>query len=66
MPKQNKFIDIFTKVNDNYTVTNCNNGFVVEISGYDSKEDWLIGKFVVKTIGELNDVVQDLACMPRA
>lgn len=66
MTKQNKLIDTFTKINDNYTVTNCNNGFVVEISGQDSNEGWITGKFVVKTIDELKDVIQDLAWMPRS
>lgn len=65
MTKQNKLIDTFTKINDNYTVTNCNNGFVVEVSGQDSNEEWITGKFVVKTIDELKDIVQDLAWMPR-
>lgn len=66
MTKQNKLIDTFTRVNDNYTVTNCNNGFVVEVSGQDSNEEWITGKFVVKTIDELKDVIQDLAWMPRS
>ncbi len=66
MTKQTKFIDTFTKVNDNYTVTNCNNGFVVEFSGQDFNEEWITGKFVFKTIDELKDVVQDLAWMPRS
>lgn len=65
MTKQNKLIDIFTKVNDNYTVTNCNNGFMVDVSGQDPNDDWITGKFVVTTIDELKDVVQDLASMPK-
>lgn len=65
MTKQNKLIDHFAKVNDSYTVTNCHNGFVVEVSGQDSGENWITTKFVFKTIDELNDVVQDLAWMPR-
>lgn len=65
MTKQTKLIDTFTKINDNYTITNCNNGFVVEVSGQNSNEDWITGKFVIKTIDELKDVVQDIAWMPR-
>ena len=65
MTKQTKLIDTFTKINDNYTITNCNNGFVVEVSGQNSSEDWITGKFVIKTIDELKDVVQDLAGMTR-
>lgn len=65
MTKQNNLIDHFAKVNDSYTVTNCHNGFVVEVSGQDSGENWITTKFVFKTIDELKDVVQDLAWMPR-
>ena len=66
MTKQTKLIDTFTKINDNYTITNCNNGFVIEVSGQNSNEDWIAAKFVIKTIDELKDVVQDLAWMPSA
>jgi hypothetical protein len=65
MTKQIKLVDHFAKVNDNYTVTNCQNGYVVDVSGRDSSEEWISAKFVFKTIDELKDVVQDLAWMPR-
>jgi hypothetical protein len=65
MTKQNKLIDHFTKVNDNYTITNCQNGYMVDVSGQDSEENWINAKFVFKTIDELKDVVQDLAWMPK-
>ncbi len=65
MTKQTKVIDHFAKVNDNYTITNCQNGFVVEVSGQDSEENWITTKFVFKTLDELKDAVQDLAWMPR-
>lgn len=66
MTKQNKLIDHFAKVNDNYTITNCQNGYVVEVSGQDKNENWINAKYVFKTFEELKDVVQDLAWMPRS
>ena len=66
MTKQTKLIDHFAKVNDNYTVTNCLNGFVVEVSGQDSHENWIDAKFVFKSLDELKDAVQDLTWMPKA
>ena len=33
MTKQNKLIDHFAKVNDNYSITNCQNGYMVDVSG---------------------------------
>lgn len=65
MTKQTKLVDHFTKVNDNYTITNCQNGYVVEVSGQASNDDWITIKYVFKTFEELKDVVQDLAWMPR-
>ena len=65
MTKHTKLADYFTKVNDNYTVTNCQNGYVVEVSGQDKDENWINAKYVFKTFEELKDVVQDLAWMPR-
>ena len=40
MTKQTKLIDRFAKVNNNYNVTNCHNGFVVEVSGQYNDENW--------------------------
>lgn len=65
MTKQTKIIDHFAKVNDNYTITNCHNGFVVDVSGQDSDANWISAKFVFKTLDELKDAAQDLAWMPR-
>jgi hypothetical protein len=66
MTKQTKLIDHFAKVNDIYTVTNCHNGFVVEVSGEDGDEKWISAKFVFKTLDELKEAVQDLAWIPKA
>ena len=65
MTKPSKLIDIFAKINDNYTVTNCHNGFVIEISGQDRDEEWITVKYVIKSLDELKEAVQDLAWMQR-
>ena len=65
MKKQNKLIDHFMKVNDNYSITNCQNGYVVDVSGQDKDDNWINAKFVFKTFEELTEAVQDLAWMPR-
>jgi len=66
MTKHTKLIDLFAKVNDSYTITNCHNGFVIEVSGQDGSENWITTKFVFKTLDELKKVANDLARMPRA
>lgn len=65
MTKHKKLIDHFTKVNDNYTITNCQNGYIVEVSGQDSSNEWITVKYVFKAFEELTEAVQDLAWMPR-
>ena len=65
MSKPSKLIDIFAKINDNYTVTNCHNGFVIEVSGQDRDAEWITAKYVIKSLDELKDAVQDLAWMQR-
>jgi hypothetical protein len=45
--------------------SNCQNGYVIDVSGQDRVEKWISAKFVFKTIDELKDVVQDLAWTPR-
>jgi hypothetical protein len=66
MTKQIKLVDHFAKVKDNYSITNCQNDYVVDVSGRDSSEEWINAKFVFKTIDELKDVVQNLARMLKA
>lgn len=57
--------ELFTKVSDSYTITNCQNGFMVEVSGHDPSENWINAKFVIKTLDELKDAVQDLVRISR-
>ena len=65
MTKQIKLVDYFANVKDNYTITNCQNGYMVDVSGQDGEENCINSKFVFKTIDELKDVVQDSAWMPK-
>lgn len=65
MTPQTKAADHFANINDNYTITNCLNGFVVEVNGQDYEKNWVTRKFVFKTLDELKDAVQDLAGMLR-
>lgn len=53
-------------VSKNYSVTMCAKGFFVEASGQGKEKNWINVRFIVNTLDELKDVVQDLAWMPRA
>ena len=65
MAKQVKITDKFAKVSESFSVTTCENGFLVEMSGNTASEDWINMKVVVHTIDELYAIVQDLAWMPK-
>ncbi len=66
MKEHAKLIDHFAKVNDNYTITNWLNGFVVEVAGQDSNENWINAKFVFRSLEELVGVVKVLTTMNKA
>ena len=49
----NKYLEIFKKVNDTYTITDCSNGYMLEISGEDVNEEWINTKIICSTTEEL-------------
>jgi hypothetical protein len=65
MSNQIKLVDNFAKVNDNNTITNCQNVNLVNVLGQNRDQIWINTKFVFKTFEELKDAVQDLAWMPK-
>jgi hypothetical protein len=65
MAKQVKITEKFSKVSESYTVTTCDNGFLVDIGGQNTVDDWINVKIVVHTLDELYAIVQDLAWMPK-
>jgi hypothetical protein len=64
--EQTALPDIFSKVSDSYAVTNCHNGFVVDVSGEDRNGQYVNINYVLLTSDELRDTVQDLAYMPKS
>jgi hypothetical protein len=65
MTKEKAIADCNQKVNDNYTVTMCENGFVVEVSGEKDGENWVTTKWIVSDLDGLKSLVQDLAWTQR-
>lgn len=66
MDKKTKLVDKFKQLIDHYTVTNCENGFLIEISGLNTGDDWQNFKFIVKSVDDLKDTVEDIAWMPKS
>lgn len=55
----------FKKVNESFTVTMCENGYMVEIGGEDLKDDWNDKKLLVNTVGDLHTLLDQIVQMPR-
>ena len=47
------------KVNDSFTVNRYDNGWMVEISGRDKKDEWATAKVVCNTEDELIAVIKE-------
>jgi hypothetical protein len=61
----NKISDKLTQVNDSFTITMYDNGFLVEISGKREDDDWRTAKIMVPTVEQLLELVKEAVEMPR-
>jgi len=50
----------FIKVSDNFTVNRYDNGFMLEVCGRDSNEDWQTAKIICTTEPELLALIQEV------
>lgn len=57
--------DKLNKVNDSFSVTIVDNGFLFEISGHDVNDDWKTVKLVTLTIEQLFDLVSEATKMEK-
>lgn len=53
------------KVNDSFTVNMYDNGFMLEISGRDSKDDWKTSKVMCSSIDELFELIREVSTIER-
>jgi hypothetical protein len=60
-----KVSDKLNKVNESFTINMYDNGFMLEISGRDSDDDWANAKIMVPTVDELVALVREVAQMTR-
>jgi hypothetical protein len=60
-----KLSDKLAKSGDSLTVNMYDNGFMVEVSGRDSSDDWKTAKVMCKTLEEVYAVIAEAATMPR-
>ena len=66
MSKVTKISDKLAKVDDNFTVNMFDNGFMIEVGGRNSDDDWSRVKLTVSTVAELNELIKEAASLPRS
>jgi hypothetical protein len=54
------------KVDESITIQMYDNGFVFEISGRDSSDDWASAKIVCANIDEVMTLVKEATTLPRS
>jgi len=60
-----KLSDKLTKCNDSLTVNMYDNGYMVEVSGQDSENDWKSAKIMCPTLEQVYAVIAEAAAMER-
>jgi hypothetical protein len=63
--KAMKISDKLSKVNEDITIRMYDNGYMFEISGRNSDDDWKNAKIVVSTVEELVELINEAAAMER-
>ena len=54
------------KANDSFTICMYDNGFMVEVSGKNKKDDWSTAKIVCSTLDQLLAIITEITEMERA
>jgi hypothetical protein len=60
-----KISDKLTKVNESFTVNMYDNGFMIEVGGSDSKDDWKNVKLTVTELDSLIAIIKEVVAMER-
>ena len=61
----NKISDKLTTINDNFTITMYDNGFLIDASGKREDDDWATAKIMVPDVDRLLELVREAVTMPR-
>ena len=58
-----KYLEKLNKVNESFTVNRYDNGFMIEVGGRDSENDWKTSKILCTTEDELFAVIKEALAM---
>ncbi len=60
-----KLSDKLKKASDSLTVNIYDNGFMVEVSGRNSNDEWATAKIKCDNLDEVMSIITEAAAMPR-
>jgi hypothetical protein len=60
-----KVSDKLTKVNESFTINMYDNGYMVEVGGRDSEDEWKNAKIICATLDEVILIVREVTSMTR-
>jgi len=60
-----KISDKLTKVSESFTVNMYDNGYMIEVGGSDSKDDWKNVKLTVTELDSLIAIIKEVVAMER-
>lgn len=60
-----KLSDKLAKCSDSLTINMYDNGFMVEVSGRDSEDDWKTAKVMCQSLEEVYAVIAEASSMTR-
>jgi hypothetical protein len=65
MAKVSKISDKLAKVSESFTVNMYDNGYMIEVGGSDSKDDWKTVKLTVSELDSLIAIIKEVVAMER-
>lgn len=61
-----KICDKICTVDESIHVSMYDNGYMVEVSGKDTEDDWVTAKIMCKTIQEVSELITEASEMKRS
>ena len=60
-----KVTDRLKKVDDSLTINMYDNGYMVQITGRDSEDDWVTLKIMCDSLDKVNALVAEISVLPK-
>lgn len=61
-----KVSDKLSKVDESFTITMYDNGFMVEVSGRDNEDDWATTKILCSTFEQVVEIIKEIPTLKRS